>query len=163
VIGTSSLVYGIGFGVNALGMTTAGVVSARLSRAGVHPARVVRIAVPVLVLASAGALLAALGPAPVLLVVPLFCAASSMGLIMGNAAALAMEHSRDAAGAGSAVLGGVMYLVGGIVSPLGALAGDDTAVPMGCVMLGSALLALTFFLVARRYVARHPEAEAAFA
>ena len=68
----------------------------------------------------------------------------------------------SAAGAGSAVLGGLMFLIGGALSPLGGLAGDDTAVPMGIVMCSSAVLALACFVVARRSVARNPESEAAF-
>jgi DHA1 family bicyclomycin/chloramphenicol resistance-like MFS transporter len=77
-------------------------------------------------------------------------------------AALAMEHTHDAAGAGSAVLGGIMFLAGGVVSPLGGLGGDDTAVPMGVVMLACAVLSALCFAFARRYVARRPHLEAAF-
>lgn len=163
VLGTSSFVYGLCFAVNALGMTAAGLVAARLSRRHVHPAHVIRVAVPVLLVASVCVLVAVLSSAPVLLVVPLFVAVTAVGFVMGNSAALAMEHTRDAAGAGSAVLGGVMFLVGGAVSPLGGLAGDDTAVPMACVMVCSAVVALICFGLARRSAARNPEGEAAFA
>ncbi|NED70549.1 multidrug transporter CflA, partial [Streptomyces sp. SID10244] len=83
-------------------MTIAGLVAARLSRRRVHPAHTIRIAVPVLLVASVCVLGAALSPVPVLLVVPLFVAVTSVGFVMGNSAALAMEHTRDAAGAGSA-------------------------------------------------------------
>lgn len=163
VLDASSTVYGLGFAVNACGMTIAGMVSARLARRRVHPARVVRVALGVLVVASALVLVAALSPAPVLLVVPLLLVPAATGFSGGNASALAMEHTSDAVGAGSAVLGGVMFLVGGAVSPLGGLGGGDTAVPMGAVMLGCSALSLAFFTLARRYVARHPDAEAAFA
>jgi MFS transporter, DHA1 family, multidrug resistance protein len=162
VLGTSSMVYGLCFAVNALGMTAAGLVAARLSRRRIHPAHTIRVALPVLVVASVCVLAATLSAMPVLLVIPLFVAVTSVGFVMGNSAALAMEHTRDAAGAGSAVLGGLMFLVGGLVSPLGGLAGDDTAVPMACVMVGSAVLALACFVLARRYASRHPDGEAAF-
>ncbi|MDH2412541.1 multidrug effflux MFS transporter [Nocardioides sp. CER19] len=162
VLGASSRVYGLGFAVNACGMTAAGILSARLARHRVHPVRLVRIGLPVLLAVSACVLLAALSPAPVLVVVPLFFVPASFGFTAGNMSALAMEHTHDAAGAGSAVLGGVMFLAGGVISPLGGLGGDDTAVPMGVVMLASAVLATLCFLVARRYVARHPHLEAAF-
>jgi DHA1 family bicyclomycin/chloramphenicol resistance-like MFS transporter len=99
----------------------------------------------------------------VLVVVPLFFVPASVGFVTGNLSALAMEHTQDAAGAGSAVIGGVMFLAGGAVSPLGGLGGDDTAVPMGIVMVACAVLASICFLVARRYVARRPHLEAAFA
>ncbi|AZG46758.1 multidrug effflux MFS transporter [Gordonia insulae] len=163
VLGTSEVVYGLCFAVNALGMTVAGLIAARLSRRRVHPATTIRVALPVLLAASVGVLGAALSPVPWLLVIPLFIGVTAVGFVMGNSAALAMEHSRDAAGAGSAVLGGLMFLVGGAVSPLGGLAGDDTAVPMACVMVCSAVMALGCFVMARRHVARHPDGEAAFA
>ncbi|MET9199056.1 multidrug effflux MFS transporter [Gordonia sp. NPDC003585] len=163
VIGTSSTIYGLGFAVNALGLTIGGLVSARLSRRHVHPAHVVGIALPLMIVGAVVVLLVALSSNPALLVIPLFFTVLCFGFVAGNSAALAMEHSRDAAGAGSAVLGGVMFLVAGIVSPLGGLAGDDTAVPMGVVMCGSAVLATLCFFVARFYVGRHPESESAFA
>ncbi len=162
VLGTSSVVFGLCFALNALGMTGAGLTAARLARRHVHPARTIRVAMSVLVLAAIGVLVATVSPWPVLLVVPLFVAVTSFGFITGNTTTLAMEHSRDASGAGSAVLGGLMFLVGGAVSPLGGLAGDDTAVPMACVMTASAVLALACFALARVYVARHPDGEAVF-
>lgn len=162
VLGVSSAVYGLCFAANAVGLVAAGLISARLSRNRVHPARTVGIALPVLIVASLGVLAAAASPKPGLLVVPLFVAVFSFGFVSGNSAALAMEHSRDAVGAGSAVLGGLMFLIGGALSPLGGLAGDDTAVPMGIVMVGSAIVAALCFAVARRTVARHPLSEAAF-
>ncbi len=145
-------------------MMGGGLVSSRLSRRRVHPATTIKFSLPVLILASFGGVLgAAVSPVPVLLVVPLFVVATAIGFVFGNAAALAMEHTRDAAGAGSAVLGGIMFLVGGALSPLGGLAGDDTAVPMACIMIGSSILTAGCFAIGRLHVARDPESEAAFA
>jgi DHA1 family bicyclomycin/chloramphenicol resistance-like MFS transporter len=70
-----------------------------------------------------------------------------------------MEQSRGIAGAGSAVVGGLMLLVGGFISPLGALAGADTALPFAIVMASSAVCALLAFGAARAFVRRHPELE----
>ncbi|QGP86444.1 Bcr/CflA family efflux MFS transporter [Gordonia sp. 135] len=163
VIGTSELVYGCAFAVNALGMMGGGLISSRLARRQVHPATTIKRSLPVLILAACGVLGAAVSSVPVLLVVPLFVLATAIGFIFGNAAALAMEHTHDAAGAGSAMLGGIMFLVGGALSPLGGLAGDDTAVPMACIMIVSSILTAVCFVIGRRYVARNPESEAAFA
>ncbi|MFW0797054.1 multidrug effflux MFS transporter [Gordonia sp. CPCC 205515] len=162
VLGVSSAIYGLCFAANAVGLTAAGLISARLSRRRVHPARTIGYALPVLIIASLGVLAAAASPMPGLLVVPLFVTVFAFGFVAGNSAALAMEHSRDAVGAGSAVLGGLMFLVGGLLSPLGGLAGDNTAVPMGIVMTGSAIVAAISFVLARRYVSRHPDSEKAF-
>ncbi len=49
------------------------------------------------------------------------------------------------------------------MSFLGGFAGNDTAVPMGGVMAGSALPAGLAFGVARRHVGRHPHTDEAFA
>jgi MFS transporter, DHA1 family, multidrug resistance protein len=57
-------------------------------------------------------LAAALSPVPELPMLPLFVVAVSVRFIAGNTAGLALGHSRDAAGAGSAVLGGLTFLVG---------------------------------------------------
>ena len=162
VLGTSSDLYGIAFAVNAVGMTAAGVVSARLARRRFHPARTVRTAVPVLLGASVCVLAAAASPVPALLAVPLVLVPAAVGFVTGNTTALAMEHSKDAAGAGSAVLSAVMFLTGGVVSPLGGLGGDDTAIPMGLVMTICAALAIGCFALARRAVASQPHLEEAF-
>lgn len=72
-----------------------------------------------------------LSQTPWLIVMPLFGAVTTIGFLLGNGAALAMEQTRDAAGSGSAVLGAFTFLAGALVSPLGGVLGDDSAVPMG--------------------------------
>lgn len=162
VLGWSPLAFGIGFGVNAAGMTTSGLLSARLARRGVPPERTVARALPVSVTACALVLLVAVAPVPsVLLVGPLFVVVCCAGFLSGNTAALALEQSRDVGGAGSALLGGAMFLFGGLVSPLGGLAGDDTAVPAGIVMVTSGCCAATALLLARRAVRRRTATTAA--
>jgi DHA1 family bicyclomycin/chloramphenicol resistance-like MFS transporter len=162
VLGWSSEAYGVSFAISALGLTFASFVSSRLARRRVHPARIVRAAQPALLVATSAVLVAALSPVPVLLVVPLGLVPVCVSFIGNASSALAMEHTSDAAGAGSAVLGATMFLTAGVVSPLGGVAGDDTAVPMAAVMVVSAVLSIACFAVARRYAARHPHTESAF-
>ncbi|GAA4170546.1 multidrug effflux MFS transporter [Gryllotalpicola koreensis] len=164
VLGLPPWAYGLGFALNAVGLLIGGATSVRLARRKVHPARVIAVALPVALagsLAILGIVLAAqAGGAPAwLLVIPLWFAITAVGFTQGNATALAMEQSRGIAGAGSAVVGGLMFLVGGIVSPLGGLAGDDTALPFAIVMASSAVCAVIAFAVARGVVRRHPELE----
>jgi len=164
VIGTSELVYGLCFGVNALGLTLGGFVSARLARHEVHPARTLAVSLPTLVVGAALVLAVALSALPAwLLAVPLFVAVTAVGFTTGNSAALALEHSRDLAGSGSAVIGGLMFLLGGVVSPLVGIGGEHTAVPFAVSMLVCGACALGAFTLARRWVAHHPETEAALA
>ncbi|MCD4534334.1 multidrug effflux MFS transporter [Nocardioides sp. cx-169] len=136
VIGTSELVYGIGFAVNALGMMAGSLISVRLAGRRVPPANTVRAALAVATVGCATFLAVAALPLPAwLLLVPLFVVISSVGFVMGNSGALVMEQSRDYAGSGSAVMGAMMFLFGGLVSPIGGLWGDQTAVPVAVVML----------------------------
>lgn len=88
---------------------------------------------------------------------------ASVGLTTGNYSTLALEHSRDIAGSGSTVVGGLMFLFGGVVSPLVGIADEETAVPFAVAMLVSGCCALGAFLGARAWVARHPETEASLA
>jgi len=164
VIGAAGWLYGLGFAVNALGLIGAGMVSARLAQRRVHPAATITRALPGLLTAAVAFLIVALSGLPSwLLVVPLLFMTTSVGFLMGNSGALALEHSRDAAGAGSAVVGGLTFLVGGAVSPLGGVAGEDTAVPAGVVMVVCAVGAILCFTAVRRYVRGRPELEKAFA
>ncbi len=163
VLGTTELVYGLLFALNAIGLTIGGLVSARLARRRVHPARTVSLALPVTVASTAAVLVVAVSPLPAwVLAMPLFPMVTSAGFVMGNTSALALQQSRDVAGAGSALVGGLMFLFGGVVSPLGGIAGDDTAVPMALVMVVSSACALGSFVLTRRYVRGHPAAERAF-
>lgn len=151
VIGTSELGYGLGFAVNAAGMSAAALVSVRLAGRRVPPALTVTYALTVAAAACAVLLALAVSPLPAwLLLAPLLVAVTSIGFVMGNSGALVMAQSRDYAGSGSAVMGAMMFLFGGLVSPLGGLAGDQTAVPLAVVMLVCSSAALASILVTGR-------------
>ena len=136
--------YGLGFAVNALGIMGGGAAAARLARRGVAPERMLARALPTMVVASAGVLLAGLSPHPRLLLIPLIVGTTAVGFVTGNASALALNRARDAVGvigAGSALQGGIMFVAGSLVSPLGGLVHAASAVPMALIMLVSASLA----------------------
>ncbi|MBD7994679.1 multidrug effflux MFS transporter [Arthrobacter sp. Sa2CUA1] len=153
LMGLSPEVYGLMFGLNAAGMVGAGFIAARLARR-VPARRMVVWAVAVLTGAAAAMLILVLtGVPPLLLVIPLFCAVCSLGFIMGNTTALALAEAAGATGSGSAVLGGAQFLMGAAVSPLTGLAGENSALPLALVMLGSALLAGAAVALTR---GRHP-------
>ena len=151
VIGTSAVVYGVAFALNASGMILAGLLSARAVHRGTTPRRLVALAVPALLLASVVALLVAATPAPKwLLTLAFLVMQTSMGFVMGNCAALAIGAAREVAGSASGVLGALNFLFGGIVSSLGGIAGSGTAVPLGIVMTVSALGAVAAFVLTPR-------------
>lgn len=164
VLGFSPLAFGITFAINALGMTAGGLLSVRLARRHVHPARTVGLALPGVVVCCLLVVGAALSPWPVLLVVPMFGTAFFSNLVMGNCMGLAMEQAYGLPGAGSAMLGLFMFGISALVTPIAGLVGGvDSAVPMGVLMTVMALCASASFAIGRRWVARNPASEAAFA
>ncbi|ROZ63778.1 Bcr/CflA family efflux MFS transporter [Kocuria soli] len=150
MIGLSSAAYGIAFAVNAVGMMAATTVAARLAgrfslRALTRTGLIISLAavavIVALSLSSANA---------VWLMVPLFLAIAPLGLVFGNATALAMSAVPSAAtGSGSAILGAVQFALAGVVAGLVGIAGESTAVPLGLVMLGCALIALGGLILAQ--------------
>jgi DHA1 family bicyclomycin/chloramphenicol resistance-like MFS transporter len=149
MIGFSTVQYGIAFGVNALALMGVSILSAKLTeRRSVRGVLTLGI---VLVLAStvAFAVLVAAGAPVVLLAVPLFTAVGSLGLVLGNATALALGAVPAAAGTASAVLGALQFGLAALVSPLVSVGGSGTAAPLAVVMLAAAVIAVLALLAAR--------------
>jgi DHA1 family bicyclomycin/chloramphenicol resistance-like MFS transporter len=157
------MAFGVVFTVNALAMTAGGLVSARLARRHVHPARTAGLALPGAVVCCLMVVGAAVSPWPVLLVAPVLGVAFFCNLVMGNCMGLAMEQARGLPGAGSAMLGLFMFGISALVTPVaGVVGGVGSAVPMGAVMTVMAVCASVSFVIGRRWIARNPASEAAF-
>jgi DHA1 family bicyclomycin/chloramphenicol resistance-like MFS transporter len=162
VLGLSPLAFGVSLTLNALGLACGGLLSARLAHLRVHPARAVRWALPGAVTSCVLVTAAAASPWPLLLVVPVFANAVFANLVMTSCMGLAMEHARGLPGAGSAVLGLLMFAPSTLATPLPGLLGgvDASAVPMGVVMTGCSLVGALVFAAGRLWIARSPESEA---
>jgi DHA1 family bicyclomycin/chloramphenicol resistance-like MFS transporter len=93
----------------------------------------------------------------------LFVTVASIGIIVPNAAALALGGHRSRAGSASGLLGLAQFALGAVAAPLVGLAGKGTAVPMGIVIaiLGVAGLATFVLLVARSTAGRTTDARTA--
>lgn len=152
--GLSPQAYSAVFGVNALGLVVAAQASGRvvhrtgarpLLAAGVIGSAVGGIAVLLAVVTDAG-----LAP----LLVALFVAVASVGLVMPNAAALALQDHGDTAGSAAALLGFAQFLIGGVLAPIAGAGGAGTAVPMGAQMAVLGALSLIVFLALTRRRAR---------
>jgi MFS transporter, DHA1 family, multidrug resistance protein len=78
-------------------------------------------------------------------VVPLWAALSTVGVVLPNAPALALARHGEVAGTASALLGAVQMGVGAAVSPLVGVLGNDAAA-MGAVVLGGSVAALAVLL-----------------
>ena len=69
----------------------------------------------------------------------MFVIVSSLSFVLPNSTALALADHAKVAGTASALLGLIQFIVGAIAAPLVGVAGPDTAVPMGVVMVALAL------------------------
>jgi DHA1 family bicyclomycin/chloramphenicol resistance-like MFS transporter len=150
VYGLSPQAYSVVFGANGVGIVLAGQLNGRLvgrirERALLRSGLLLGVTGGALVLASV------LFRAPLaLLLVSLFLLVSSIGLVMPNASSLALASHARSAGAASALLGVLQFVVGAVATPLVGLGGPGTAVPMAATMAGFAVLALVAYLVLTR-------------
>ncbi|MFI0444355.1 multidrug effflux MFS transporter [Actinomadura sp. 6N118] len=147
IYGMSPQAFSVVFGVNALGIVLAGQVSGRLA-GRVALGRLLAAGLTIVATGGAGLLLAVLadlGPPAVL--PALFLVVSGQGLVLPNAAALALSgRPANVAGSASALLGLAQFGIGGAAAPLAGILGPDTAVPMAVTIAATALAAA---LVAR--------------
>lgn len=134
--GVSPIMYSVDFAANAVGLTLATLLAARL--AGRVPTR--RVIGVGLALTGAAGLLLLVGavwfdtPLAVALVA-FFVLMSAQGFIGPNAGALASTQVPDHPGTGSAVLGFLQWCMAGVVAPLAGLGGERTAVPMAVIIV----------------------------
>jgi DHA1 family bicyclomycin/chloramphenicol resistance-like MFS transporter len=142
--------FGFVFGGNALGL----VIVAQANRWLVDrfpPRRVLACGLGTSLVGGVLLLVAVLGhwglPA---ILVGLFCVVASIGVITPNARALAMAGYPDVAGTASALLGVLLFAIGGLVAPLVGVAGTTTALPMAVVIAVLAAAALLLFAAATR-------------
>jgi len=130
------------FAVNSVGIITAGSVTVRLLRR-FPPARLLAAGLAAVLAGAAGLCVVVAAGAPTWAVLPfLFVCVASMGTIIPTATNLAMLNHPEAAGAGSALLGGAQYAVGGLAGPLVTLAGDTaTAMSIGMAIAAAGAFA----------------------
>lgn len=103
-----------------------------------------------------GAVLSGLGLVAIL--VPLFVVVATRGLASSNATVLGVAQA-SVAGSASAILGALMFTGGILVTPLMALGGGGTALPMVAVVAGGALAALLATAVLTKVRVGSPAAE----
>jgi DHA1 family bicyclomycin/chloramphenicol resistance-like MFS transporter len=153
VYGASPTTFSVLFGLNGLGIVLAGRLSGRLS-ARHEPAVLLRAGLTATAAGGAALLVSVLTGAGLAGVLPsLFVTVSSIGVIVPNAAALALEGHRSTAGSASGLLGLMQFALGALAAPLVGLAGEETAVPMAVVIvaLGTAGLLTFVVLVTPKY------------
>lgn len=148
--GLSPQAYSGVFAINALGLVAAAQLSGRLVRRVDARSLLVTGLVGVAV-GGVGVLTVAAAEAGLVpLLIALFVSVASVGLVLPNAAALALQDHPDDAGSAAALLGGAQFLIGGALAPLAGLGGRDTAVPMGAVMAVLGCLSVLVYVALTR-------------
>lgn len=146
MVGLSPTAFSVAFTVNALGILAANLVSSRLV-GRFDPSKVVRAGVTGMICAIAVlVVVVALSPAGSLDLAPVtvgfLLLTLSIGLVLPNAAALAMQETAGRSGSGSALLGAAQFGLAAVVSPLTGLAGPHSALPLLAVMSTCAAVVL---------------------
>ncbi|WP_431923305.1 Bcr/CflA family multidrug efflux MFS transporter [Amycolatopsis tucumanensis] len=145
VYGLSPQEYSLVFGANGLGIVLAGQVNGRIV-GRVRERTLLTVGLSASAAGGVGVLAAALAGLPLgVLLAPLLVMVSSIGLVMPNASSLALAEHPHNAGAASALLGVMQFVVGGLATPLVSIGGETSAVPMGVVMAVFAVVALVVF------------------
>ncbi|WP_084635347.1 multidrug effflux MFS transporter [Propionicicella superfundia] len=148
MMGLDEVENGLLFGLNALTLTVVGGFSARLTRRH-SPVALARTGLLInLVAIAVLAVLVVTGAPAYWLAVPLPFAVGALGLVFGNATALALDEVKGAGGMGSAVLGLLQFVLAGSAAPLVGLGGGTTAIPLAATMLVASLVANAAFLLA---------------
>jgi DHA1 family bicyclomycin/chloramphenicol resistance-like MFS transporter len=155
MIGLGTAQYGLAFAVNAIGMVLATAISARLTQR-FSTRTLAATGLTVSLAAVVVILLFTLTGAPVTwLMAPLFLAIAPLGLVLGNATALALSAvPHTATGIASAFLGLLQFVLAGIVAALVGIAGEDTVLPLALTMTGAAAVALAGLVIGRSVKSR---------
>jgi MFS transporter, DHA1 family, multidrug resistance protein len=150
VYGASPQTFSLLFGLNSVGIVAVGQLNGKVLVGRVDMDKILAVGL-VLITASSVALVllttGALGTATLPeIAAALFALMASMGLVLPTTNTLALLCTRRAAGSASALIGTSSFLVGALISPLGGIAGDGTAVPMAITQLTCALVACAAFV-----------------
>jgi DHA1 family bicyclomycin/chloramphenicol resistance-like MFS transporter len=133
--GLSPLVYSLDFALNAVGLTVATLLAARLARR-VSTRKLVGAGLAASAAAGVILLIGAIWfgmPLPVALV-GFFLLMTAQGLIGPNAGAMASDAVPEHPGTGSALLGLLQWSMAGVIAPLAGLGGTETAAPMAAIV-----------------------------
>jgi DHA1 family bicyclomycin/chloramphenicol resistance-like MFS transporter len=116
-----------------------------------HPRLLLRIGLTTMLVATTAVLLVTLtGRLDRILALGLIAIAFlGIGQVFGTATALAIDRVPHAAGTGSALLGTLQSILGGVASPLVGLGGENTAVPLFAGMAACSLIAMLALVLTR--------------
>ncbi|GIZ99310.1 Bcr/CflA family drug resistance efflux transporter [Tsukamurella sp. TY48] len=145
--GYTATQFSVVFAANAVGLLVSNLVGGRLV-GRVSTSALVWTGLAGMTVGSCAALLALTADALPLVIVALFVAVTSLGLVMPTVAALALEDHGRLAGTASAALGSARFVLGGAAALFAGIGGNP--VVLGVVMTVCAVGALMAFVVAKR-------------
>ncbi|WP_183570129.1 multidrug effflux MFS transporter [Paenibacillus endophyticus] len=151
IYGASPTVFALLFGSNGISLIIGSQLVGRMAhRVSEHTFLLIGLLLACV--ASVAVLIVALFHGPLIaLVIPLFCFVAAIGITSTAAFPLAMESQSHMAGSAAALLGVIPFLLGAIVSPLVGIAGEDTAVPLGVIILLTSVSAmLAYFFLGKK-------------
>ncbi|MBA2942596.1 multidrug effflux MFS transporter [Paenibacillus sp. CGMCC 1.16610] len=151
IYGASPTVFALLFGSNGISLIIGSQVVGRMSHR-VSEQAFLLFGLWVAFFASLTVLVVAIVHGPLFaLVIPLFFFVAAIGITSTAAFPLAMESQSQNAGSAAALLGVIPFLLGAVVSPLVGIAGENTAVPLGVIiLLTSAAAMFAYFILVRR-------------
>ncbi len=151
IYGVSPTVFAFLFGSNGISLIIGSQLVGRMShRVSEHA--FLLFGLWLALLASVAVLVTAFLHGPLFaLVIPLFIFVAAIGVTSTAAFPLAMESQSHMAGSAAALLGVIPFLLGAVVSPLVGIAGEDTAVPLGVIILLTSISAmLSYFFLGKK-------------
>lgn len=147
VFSVSAQTYGFLFALNGAGLIIASQTTGRLA-ARVGEKRLLAVGLLIAVSGALILLLAVLFTNQLILVMlGLFLAVSSVGIVGPSCFALAMADQEKNAGSAAALLGLMQYIVGAAAAPFVGIAGSHTALPMAIIILLCEIGAVLMYFV----------------
>ncbi|MEU0649657.1 multidrug effflux MFS transporter [Streptomyces umbrinus] len=149
--GVTPTMYSLIFAVNAAGMLSAGFTFGRLSsRCWLNTLLIFGVGIAAVGASLQVALVLTVGETLAGTWVCLFVVVVGVALVIPSVMSIGQAIARDSAGAGSALLGGVQFLLGAAASPVVGFFGEASSRPMALIMLfAMAGAAVSLFGLAR--------------
>ncbi|WP_018908455.1 multidrug effflux MFS transporter [Salinispora arenicola] len=149
VFDLSASAFGLLFGLNALAFVVVGQANARLLDR--FPPRTLLVGtLGVSAVAAVGVLAGAVVTSQLIVMGTLLVFIGSLGMVMPNGTALALDRHAHHAGTAAALMGALQSVIGALAAPLVGLGGEGSAVPMAGVLAASAVLSLAAALTLAR-------------
>jgi MFS transporter, DHA1 family, multidrug resistance protein len=152
IYGASPQIFSLIFAINGLGIMIASQTTGRLA-GRIPESKLLNLGLGISFFGSFFLLILILVEADLwLILIPLFFVISSVGIVNTAGFSLAMQKQGKNAGSASALLGVLSFAFGGVTSPLVGIGGEESAIPMGLVIVISSMGAVIsyVFLVLRK-------------